>query len=91
MIQLKNHKIDEQKNTGNNPFPFVLKSEGEFSSEKEFIGWVKENKSSLRKLLLENNSILFRNFPIKNAEAFEQMLDSADFPRMGYVGGCSTS
>ena len=74
--------------TKNKPFPFVLRYKGSASVES-FLGWVKENKLKLKQILLEYDAVLFRNFPVTNAETFEQMLDDAEFPRMSYVGGAA--
>jgi hypothetical protein len=84
-----NSKILEQKLTNNKPFPFVLENDNKFESAEQTLNWVKNNKDSLKQLLLEHDAILFRNFPITNAEIFKQMLDDAEFPRMGYVGGAA--
>ena len=89
MLNLKNHKIDGQISTNNKPFPFVLLHDGEFGSAEKFLTWISQNKADLKNLLLAHDAMLFRDFPVTDAEIFEQMLDNAEFPRMGYVGGAA--
>lgn len=85
----ENLSIQEQKVTNGKPFPYVLKNNGQVNSREAFLSWIKENKDSLKKLLLEHDAVLFRDFPVNEAQTFEEMLDLAEFPRMGYVGGAA--
>ncbi|WP_150466614.1 TauD/TfdA family dioxygenase [Francisella sp. SYW-9] len=85
----KNEHIQEQRTTNGKPFPYVLKNDGQVTSSEEFLGWIKENKDSLKDLLLNHDAVLFRNFPVGEPQTFEEMLDIAEFPRMGYVGGAA--
>jgi hypothetical protein len=40
----------------------------------------------LKEIILGHDAVIFRDFPVNDAHVFEQMLDVAEFPNMGYAG-----
>ena len=88
MLKFKNTKIEKQIITDGKPFPFVLDGQNKYL-KKDFFEWVKEDKDSLKQLLLDHDAVLFRNFPIENPQDFENMLNTAEFPEMPYIGGAA--
>lgn len=83
-------RIPEQKSINGVAFPLVLSPEGhEEDSHQALLDWVASNQDQLRALMVKHGAILFRGFPIEDAEAFEAVLDAAEFVNMPYIGGAA--
>ncbi|RUS87199.1 hypothetical protein EGW08_005039, partial [Elysia chlorotica] len=87
-------KISDQKDFGDFRFPLVL-SPSESESRKSIdtvdaaCDWVKNNKAELDAQLLQNGAILFRGFPLKDAQDFDKFVGAFDREPLPYVGGAA--
>lgn len=84
-------KLKEQKKVNGLDFPLSVEPiEGLVTQDKkQFLDWIANHKSELHQHLITHGAILFRDFPVSNAEVFEQMLNSTDYLNMPYVGGAA--
>lgn len=89
MIEIKHINIAEQKINNGLPFPYVLDGSKIKNDKVAFFSWISQNKDILKSLLHSHDAVLFRNFPIQNAEDFEKMLEVAEFPVRDYLGGAA--
>lgn len=82
--------IAEQKSINGKAFPLVLTPDPlTETSFPDFLDWVNQHQIHIRELLVTHGAILFRDFPIDDAEAFEAVLDAAEFVNMPYIGGAA--
>ena len=81
--------IPEQKTVNDLDFPLVVESSQKLDSKTDFLQWVNDNEADLHKKLIEHGAILFRNFPVKDANDFEEMLNQTRYKNMPYVGGAA--
>jgi len=84
-------KIEEQKQVNGRDFPLVIiPPNSRVGCElAAFHQWLAENKTKLHQGLIDHGAILFRGFPVSNAEAFELLLNQTDYKNMPYVGGAA--
>ncbi|WP_320824864.1 TauD/TfdA family dioxygenase [Reinekea sp.] len=84
-------KIAEQKQVNGRDFPLViLPPNPTVASDKSaFQQWMAEYRTELHAKLIDHGALLFRGFPVNNADAFEAMLDQTDYQNMPYVGGAA--
>lgn len=82
-------ELKEQRQVETGVFPLALAPSSDQVTERQFFDWLTENKEDLRAKLVQHGAILFRGFPINNPDAFEKMLDAAEFENMPYVGGAA--
>ncbi|XP_012945458.1 clavaminate synthase-like protein At3g21360 [Aplysia californica] len=86
--------ISEQKQVGQQLFPFVLSPEKKaesaaMTSSSAACEWVRNQKSAIDAQLLEHGAILFRGFPLDDAQAFDDFVTSFGYEQMPYVGGAA--
>ncbi len=76
--------LNEQK------FPLVVRPTDKTISYKEFIEQVKTHQAFFKKALSTTGAVLFRGFPLKNADDFAGLLDVMGTGKcMDYIGGDS--
>ncbi len=89
-MRIDSMKIAEQKTINGEDFPLVLSAHPEDEvTSAGFLAWVSENRERLRALLVTHGAVLLRGFPVADAEAFEAVLDAAEFVNMPYIGGAA--
>ncbi len=89
-MQIEATNIAEQKSINGADFPLVLSAApGSECTQSNFLAWINENQREIRDLMVKHGAILFRGFPVDGAEAFEAVLDAAEFVNMPYVGGAA--
>jgi len=84
-------KIAEQKQVNGLDFPLViLPPNPSVASERSaFQQWMAGHRAELHGKLIAHGALLFRGFPVSDADAFEAMLDQTDYQNMPYVGGAA--
>lgn len=84
-------KIEQQKQVNGRDFPLVVLPPNDqvATDVEQFHAWLAANKGELHIKLIEHGAILFREFPVTSADAFEAMLDQTDYQNMPYVGGAA--
>lgn len=70
-------------------FPTVIRPENKFDRQ-EFLDSLKENKEDVRQLLLQQGGLIFRDFPVKGAIDFGDVVEALGFGDfVDYIGGDS--
>lgn len=67
--------------------PLVIEPEKQLSFE-DFLKWIKEEHSRIKRELLTYGGILFRGFAVEGADGFNQMIDALGLGKpLNYIGG----
>lgn len=70
--------------------PLVYQGSSPKIAREVFFDWLKTEREQLRTKLLEHGGLLLRNFPVKTAEDFEQVIRTLKFGEfLNYIGGDS--
>lgn len=73
-----------------NKFPFVLSAKPDsFKDVTEVASFVEQYREELLKLLLQYGAILFRDFPISDALAFDAFARAFKWTPLPYIGGAA--
>ena len=90
-MTIKIDHIPEQKQVNGRDFPLVVAPHNDAvaNDASAFDAWVSEQQEALKAQLIEHGAILFRGFPVTDADAFERHLDHTSFKNMPYVGGAA--
>lgn len=73
-----------------NSLPLVIEPEDRNISLSSFLSLLKEQNSEIKKDLLKHGGILFRNFPLRNAQDFLEVIYALNTGKfIDYVGGDS--
>jgi len=72
-------------------FPLVIgPSDRKSAAEKNhFLVWINAHADELHEKLIQHGAILFRGFPVEDADDFESMLNNSPYKNMPYVGGAA--
>jgi len=81
--------IPEQRSVNGLDFPLVIEPSEKRIEKPSFMEWINDNIAELHEKLIDHGAILFRNFPIENANDFEEMLNQTHYKNMPYVGGAA--
>ncbi|EFJ05748.1 hypothetical protein SELMODRAFT_449058 [Selaginella moellendorffii] len=76
-------------NHSNPPFPQVLVPGSDHPSLEALAAAIRKNKPGLESLLDSSGAILFRGFPVKNAEDFATVVEAFGYKSMGYEAGAA--
>ena len=89
-------EIKDQKVFGDTRFPLVLSPTGSdsdicksFSTVDAVCEWLKTNMTEIEDRLLENGAIMFRGFPLKDAQDFDKFVGAFEREPLPYVGGAA--
>lgn len=90
-MELNIATIPEQKTVNGLAFPLVITPHNDEVARDPaaFDDWVHQHRDDLKALLIKHGALLFRGFPVSNADAFEHHLDQTSFKNMPYVGGAA--
>ena len=72
-------------------FPTTIVNDGSVQSLPEAEKWVCDNLSSLKKELGYTGAILFRGFPINDAESYDRFFAAFDYPNFTYKESLSNA
>lgn len=67
----------------------ILEATNQIQTKTDLIEWAALHKSSLALELRDQGAILFRGFPIKCAEDFQDFVDALGIENLPYVGGAA--
>lgn len=77
------------KTFGKNSLPLVIESQKNMSLPK-FLDLIKHNQDLFKSNLLQHGGLLFRNFPVTNADDFAAVIESLNVGKfINYIGGDS--
>ena len=85
------HKTDGQFNFDESVFPSVILNESGFDSVEATSVWIKENMAELEAELSNSGALLFRGFPINNAETFDAFSAAFGYPSFTYKESLSNA
>src|SRR5262245_16986493 len=84
MEKLKTCFINQEK------LPFVVQPKDRQISRSEFLAEIRENQKFFKENMLKYGGILFRGFPIQNADDFSLVIDAMGTGKcVDYIGGDS--
>ena len=84
-------KIDRQRNFDGSVFPSVVLNEGQFETVAATNKWVQAHLAALEAELASSGAILFRGFPIDNAETFDQFSAAFGYQSFTYKESLSNA
>ena len=80
----------QQKHDGK-AFPLVLRSENAAASLQETVGWAQRERKELLRQASEHGAVLFRGFPVKNAEDFDAFIGAFELENFPYEQSLSNA
>lgn len=91
LIKEVNLPDPQQKVQNGQVFPYIVSpaAESDFSDANKTCAWIKNNIDYIQSCLLQYGAILFRDFPIKNPENFDQFVKAFGYDALPYVGGAA--
>jgi alpha-ketoglutarate-dependent taurine dioxygenase len=72
-------------------FPAIVKNAQEFNDLPQVVEWVKHNQFELEATLAQSGALLFRGFPINDAESFDAFSAAFDYPIFTYQESLSNA
>ena len=88
---IKFHKINGQFDFKQSVFPSVILNEGKFETLASTNAWIQENKFELEAELHSSGALLFRGFPVNNADAFDAFSEAFGYPSFTYEESLSNA
>ena len=82
--------IQGQLDPDNTVFPRVVVNDG-ITTVEACQHWIKENQPAIEQALKESGAVLFRGFPIKDAEDFDAFSDTFGYPNFTYQESLSNA
>ena len=79
--------IQPRRLTGCAEFPIVFSPQNSSADFDSFLNWVRSERSSLRKKVVEAGAVLFRGFTIETPHQFEEVVRALEGAPMPYEGG----
>jgi len=71
-------------------FPLFIQPTSPMTDYNEALQWLKTNRNALRQLSLKHGALVFRNFPVHDAKAFSQWIETMAWGEfVNYIGGDS--
>jgi hypothetical protein len=89
MDNLGKISIGEEKFFDKKPFPLTVTPNKDIQTADDSICFVKENVESILVELKKHGVILFRDFPIQNAQDFNVFALSFGWDNLPYLGGAA--
>ncbi|MFK8048403.1 MAG: TauD/TfdA family dioxygenase [Halioglobus sp.] len=72
-------------------FPTVIVNDGSVQSLSQATAWLEENLSALKRELNATGAILFRGFPISDAESYDTFFAAFEYPNFTYKESLSNA
>lgn len=88
-LMVSESHIPEEKVFDNQCFPLVLSPETKNLDNSEWLTWLHQNTSLIEKWLNQYGAILFRGFPVEDAEQFDKMIGAFGYSTFPYIGGAA--
>ena len=80
-------KLDEQKSFDGKPFPLTVSPKQSELKLEELLDLIKDSRDLIKDEAMKYGAILFRDFPIRTAEEFNQFIMQFGWKDMPYTGG----
>lgn len=84
-------KTEGQFSFDESVFPSVVLNEGQFDTVQATNAWIQENLTELETELSKSGALLFRGFPINNAETFDAFSAAFGYPSFTYKESLSNA
>lgn len=72
-------------------FPTIIENDGSVQSLSQATAWLGENLSALKKELNATGAILFRGFPVSDAESYDTFFAAFEYPNFTYKESLSNA
>jgi len=82
---------DTQLKFEHSVFPCIVENQHKFGSSTDLATWIKENIDELEAELARSGAVLFRGFPITNAEEFDHFSAAFDYQSFTYQESLSNA
>ena len=89
--QIQFADVEGQIHSGGNRFPQVIINHRNLSSVEACCDWLKANLDSIESELANSGAVLFRGFPITNAEEFDAFSAAFAYPNFTYQESLSNA
>lgn len=83
--------VDNQLNFANGPFPLVVPAPASITNLEEACAWIKQNLAAIESSLAKAGTVLFRGFPIIDAETFDAFSQAFGYPSFTYQESLSNA
>ena len=84
-------RVENQLQFDDSTFPLVVTPPSESISLEHSIAWIKENQAELEDKLSKAGTILFRGFPMHDAETFDEFSSAFNYPSFTYQESLSNA
>ncbi|WP_086933667.1 TauD/TfdA family dioxygenase [Agarilytica rhodophyticola] len=91
MTTIEFQDVAEQLNFDGDIFPKIIVNQGFASTVEECKAWIKANKQALETALTTSGALLFRGFPVKSAECFDEFSAAFEYPNFTYQESLSNA
>lgn len=89
--QIQFAEVEGQILSGDSRFPQVITNQEKISSVEACCAWIKSNLAEIESELAESGAVLFRGFPITNAEEFDEFSAAFGYPNFTYQESLSNA
>jgi alpha-ketoglutarate-dependent taurine dioxygenase len=72
-------------------FPAIIVNDGSIKTIEEATSWIAENLAVLQKELSHTGALLFRGFPVKNAQTYDDFFSAFGYPNFTYKESLSNA
>lgn len=82
--------IDDLRNSSDE-FPAIIVNDGSIKTIEEATAWIADNLSALQTELNYTGALLFRGFPVKNAQTYDDFFSAFGYPNFTYKESLSNA
>ncbi|MDA9557271.1 TauD/TfdA family dioxygenase, partial [Vibrio sp.] len=83
--------VEKQFVNDNDVFPAVIANDGSVNTIEEAAQWIQDHQEELEAILKKNGAILFRGFPVSDAEMFDSFSANFGYPDFTYKESLSNA
>lgn len=90
-LQVTQASVTAQQSYDGLPFPLVLQCQTPDVTLEATAGWIAERRSQLCEQAAAHGAVLFRGFPLRTAQEFDQFIAAFDLPNFPYEDSLSNA
>ena len=90
-VEVNPIEVNNQQSHADTKFPYVLQCGTAIRSLDDAVAWVRTNKDELIQSASQHGAILFRDFPMKTAEEFDQFVGGFGLSNFEYAKSMSNA
>ena len=91
MAKLHTITTDQQLHFDGNAFPQIIGNQTNISNIEESVVWVKQHLPTIEQHLSQSGAVLFRGFPIHDAQTFDDFSAAFGYPSFTYAESLSNA